>query len=149
MMPAPKGGEELKAELDELKAMGVNVLVSLLPGNESQMLGLEQQGELCRMNGIRLINFPIDDFNVPGDDEAAMRTVNEASDALGRNEKVVVHCRGGIGRSSLFTGALLVKEGMEAGKAFELVSKCRGCKVPETGAQESWLRKFENRLRAR
>jgi hypothetical protein len=147
MMPVPHGGELLPGEIARLSEQGVNMLVSLLGESEVKMLGLEKQPELCEANGIRLMRFPIDDFSVPVDNEAALLAVREASEAYRGGMRVVIHCRGGIGRSSLFAGALLVKGGEQADKAFGRIGKCRGCKVPETELQALWLRDFEKLMK--
>lgn len=147
IMPAPAGDELLPGEIQKLRDIGVQVLVSLLPREESASLGLERQDELCKESRIKLIRFAIKDFSVPVDIEAASIAVSMVSEALMNNQKTVVHCRGGIGRSSLFAGAVLVKNGESWNNAFEQIGRCRGCKVPETEQQAEWLKKFEELLK--
>ena len=50
-----------------------------------------------------------------------------------------VHCRMGIGRSSLLLAALLVRSGTSPEDAFQLISAARGLPVPDTDEQRQWL----------
>jgi protein-tyrosine phosphatase len=52
---------------------------------------------------------------------------------------VAIHCRGGIGRSSLMAAAVLVQLGAAPEQAWDTVSVARGMPVPETEEQRAWL----------
>lgn len=145
--PMPAGNELLPAETELLRQLQVDMLVSLLPWEESVMLGLEKQEELCTGQGIKLVRFAITDFSVPADMQEASAAVDKVNEALSAGKKVVVHCRGGIGRSSLFAAAVMIRKGQTWDKAFEAIRQCRGCKVPETEQQEAWVKKFSELLK--
>jgi protein-tyrosine phosphatase len=59
-----------------------------------------------------------------------------------RVRHVVTHCRGGIDRSSLLAGALLVMDGASPEAAWQAISEARGRNVPETDEQRAWLTTF-------
>jgi protein-tyrosine phosphatase len=139
IMPHPQGGRQLAKEIARLQKAGFNVLVSLITVEEISLLGLEKEEEECSRNKIRYIHFPVNDFSVPSDMNAFAELVEELSAAVRSGKKIIVHCRGGIGRSSLIAGALLVREGFTNAEAIALMAECRACKVPETAAQEKWL----------
>ncbi len=55
---------------------------------------------------------------------------------------VVVHCRMGIGRSSLMAGTVLVLSGATSDEAWARLSRARGTVVPDTFVQKTWLDEF-------
>ena len=66
---------------------------------------------------------------------------------LGNGGGVAIHCRMGIGRSSLVAACLLVKSGFLADDAFGSISRDRGMRVPDTLSQIEWVRSIAGRLR--
>jgi protein-tyrosine phosphatase len=52
---------------------------------------------------------------------------------------IAVHCRQGIGRSSLVVASVLVASGVGPEEAWRRVSEARGREVPDTAAQRAWL----------
>ena len=72
---------------------------------------------------------------------------DEASQIGLTNEKLifetggslVVHCRGGIGRSSMVVSAILTHLGVKSNDALRHIEKARGLRVPETTAQREWV----------
>jgi protein-tyrosine phosphatase len=59
-----------------------------------------------------------------------------------KEKKVAVHCRQGIGRSSLLSAAVLVAAGEDLDKAVNSIRDARGLEVPETTEQRKWLDQF-------
>jgi protein-tyrosine phosphatase len=53
-----------------------------------------------------------------------------------------VHCRAGIGRSSLIAACVLVLLGLAPAMAFDRIGKARGLKVPDTEGQRDWVDMF-------
>jgi protein-tyrosine phosphatase len=137
-MARPRGGGWLVDEVAALRAAGADVVVSLLTEGEARELELAAEAEAARMGGLRFISFPIQDFGVP-----PVAEYRELLDHLGQElqagSHVVVHCRGGIGRSSLVAIGVLVREGQSVPDACRLVSTARGMEVPETAEQRGWL----------
>jgi len=84
----------------------------------------------------------IEDFGVPDEGFAARWT--ELSETLLRDlsqgARVLVHCRGGCGRSGMVVLALMVAQGAEAGDALKTLRDRRPCAV-ETDAQMVWATK--------
>jgi len=141
IMPRPRGGRRLDGELADLRAAGVDILVCLLPAAERRLLGLSGEPAAATRAGLEFRAFPIRDFGVPDRVEAAA-LVDALAAALEDGRHVVIHCRGGIGRSSLVAGALLVRLGTPAERAWQLIGAARGHPVPETDAQRRWLATF-------
>ena len=102
IMPRPSGHEHLKEEILRLKKLGADVLVSLLTASEISEMGLKKESELCQEQQINFINFPIEDRQVPVSSEPIQRLAEHIDNALSEGKKVLIHCRGGIGRVTLY-----------------------------------------------
>jgi protein-tyrosine phosphatase len=66
---------------------------------------------------------------------------------LNEGKAVAVHCRAGIGRSSLIAACVLVLLGLAPGTALDRIGKARGGNVPDTEGQRDWVDKFHERRR--
>jgi hypothetical protein len=53
----PRGGDWLCDELSALSREGIDVLVSMMTGEESNELGLERESEDCGATGITFVNY--------------------------------------------------------------------------------------------
>jgi protein-tyrosine phosphatase len=101
IMPCPRGGDWLDGEIQFFANTSVNVLVSLLTADEVAELELQDEERLCGDCGLRFISFPIPDRGVPLSTAEAGRIIDLILDELWAGKAVAVHCRIGIGRSSL------------------------------------------------
>lgn len=104
--------------------------MSLLEKEEIQELGLTYEPTLCGQHLMECIHFPIKDRTVPAGAIAVSRLVGRLEEKMDRGEKVVVHCRMGIGRASLIAGAVLTKKGAAADYVIRTIAKARGWKYP-------------------
>lgn len=138
LSPAPRGGHGLDAEVAAFVAAGVTDVVCLLPDAELARLGLAGESEALARNGIAVHRMPVQDFGVP-DPAAALALADDVAARLADGANVVVHCRGGVGRSSTVAALVLVREGLAANEAWRVLSAARGRRVPETAAQERFV----------
>jgi protein-tyrosine phosphatase len=144
IMPRPRGNEWLKDEIRSLKALNVDIVVSLLTQGENVELELEQEQSFCEFYEIEFIAFPIKDRQVPNSISKSKLLLSRLHHNLLNGKSIAVHCRGGIGRSGLITACLLIKSGMNAEKAFETVSKARRIEVPDTQEQYEWVQSLQD-----
>ncbi len=100
-MARPPGGDWLDDEIAHLKNNKVAILVSLLESSEIYKLELKDEADLCRAKQIEYINFPIRDRGIPKSDKETDQLIELLSGKLNRGLSVVIHCRMGIGRSSI------------------------------------------------
>ena len=140
--PRPRGGDWLEDEILGWAESGVDVAVSLLVQEERSVLDLNKEEEICRAQNISFFSFSIEDLGVPASRNEAVKFVNMLERLLVEGHCIVVHCRGGIGRSGLIAASLLVTGGIEPETAIRLVSDARGMSVPETAQQIQWVRDF-------
>ena len=149
IMARPRGGDWLADELASWRRSGVDVLVSLLRGDENEDLGLDDERSLAEGLGMAFISFPITDRGVPDSVDDFIALVNRLASELRDGRGVGVHCRMGIGRSSLLAASLLVKSGASPRVAFDMVSLARGLDVPDTQGQTDWLESLWTRRSSR
>lgn len=136
--PCPAGQDQLKAELSSLLFSGKTILISALPEREVGMLGLQDEEALCAQMGIRFINLPITDTSIPGSGKFT-RFIDELYALTYPTDRMVIHCRAGIGRSSLIALGLMIKHGFPLAESIRHASKIRGFEVPQSRSQSNLL----------
>ncbi|MFJ5925009.1 tyrosine protein phosphatase [Kitasatospora sp. NPDC092948] len=136
-MARPRGGDWLAGELTALAAAGTTDLVSALTPAECAELGLTAEPELAVAAGLRFHSLPIPDYSTPS--HARVRpALEELAGRLRAGGQLVLHCRAGIGRSSLLAASVLILDGMPADTAWERLARARGLSVPDTAEQRAW-----------
>ena len=146
ILARPRGADWLEDEVAGWKEAGVNVVVSLLTRGEDSELGLVDEGELARRHGLTFISFPIADYSVPSSTGELGQLVSNLERSLAQGNHVGIHCRQGIGRSSLVAACVLVRSGESPNTAFENISSARGRPVPDTDEQRNWVTAFASNL---
>src|SRR5215510_5380708 len=146
ILARPRGADWLEDEVEAWKEIGVDTVVSLLTQSEALELSLTQESDLVRRRGLTFINFPIADYSVPMSEGATRQLVDQLRAQLSQGSKVGIHCRQGIGRSSLVAACVLVTSGESSGNAFRQIESARGVPVPDTIEQENWVASFAERL---
>ena len=147
IMPRPRAGDWLADELKSMDSSDVDVVVSLLTHEEIAELGLQNEPALCGEIGLTFISYPIMDRNVPDSITEFLIFVDQIHDYLCDDRGVAIHCRMGIGRSSLVAACLLMKFDFSAENAFRSISRDRGIDVPDTNDQIEWVNSIAGRLR--
>ncbi|HXP22030.1 MAG TPA: hypothetical protein VN840_20475 [Streptosporangiaceae bacterium] len=137
-MARPLGGDQLAGQMRDLAAAGVGILVSMLSDAEMAELGLTEESSCATAAGIAFRRLPTPDFDVP-DRSAALALAADLASRLRDGAGVAVHCRGGIGRSSVLAAAILILEGVGSADAMDRISAARGMAVPETAAQRAFI----------
>lgn len=140
IMARPRGNDWLHDEISNLQKQNVKCLVSLLEQQEVTELGLRNEASLCQQYDISFINFPIVDRSIPENNNKVDALINQLNEKINKGESVVVHCRMGIGRSSIIAACVLLQEGFKAEDLIQRISTARGLKVPDTEAQVQWLK---------
>lgn len=141
---------DLETDLVRLREeCNTGLLVSLMEGHEYTALRIEGLFERAEQLGIEVSRFPIRDVSVPPAD--AMPKFAELIDgvvaAMREDRTVVVHCRGGLGRSGVVAACALTALGVEPSQAITHVRGARPGAV-ETRAQEAWVSSFQAALEA-
>ncbi|MEM6737284.1 MAG: dual specificity protein phosphatase family protein [Bacteroidota bacterium] len=139
LMPRPKGNDWLYDELHKLKLCGVDILVSLLENSELDELDLQEESTICEELSIKFISFPIQDRSVPMSRQAFITLIQQLNNELDKGNKIVIHCRMGIGRTGMLAAGILMQRGYDVNSAFELLTNVRTISVPDTEEQVEWV----------
>jgi protein-tyrosine phosphatase len=91
---------------------------------------------------MRVVRHPIRDMDVPRDRPAFRRTLDDIRDRIGEGERVVVACRGGLGRTGTAVACLLVDGGVAAADAIARVRTARHGTI-ERRVQAQFVRDWE------
>src|SRR5947208_770859 len=145
VLPRPRGGDWLRDEIQSLRASGVNVLVSLLTQEEATELDLADEAGYCAASGIEFLSFPFADRGVPASASDALGLVRRLGARLTGGKAVAIHCRQGVGRSALVAACVLASLGEGPDAALTRIASARGCPVPDTAEQRSWVLRFAER----
>jgi protein-tyrosine phosphatase len=138
----PRGGDWLRDDLANWKRAGIESVFSLLTPEEEADLDLLTEASEVKAQGMVFASFPIPDRQIPKSEAELADLLEMFSRSLSEGKNVVVHCRGGIGRSGLIAASLLVRKGISPGAAVELVSAARGVTIPETSEQREWIDQY-------
>jgi len=148
--PSLYGGRwerDVDADLRKLKHEDhADVLVSLLEPREFDALGVPALLERAGAVGLRVLHFPIRDMDVPPAmaDGAYSDLISAVVAELQAGATVVVHCRGGLGRSGLVAASVAAALGLGPDGAIERVREARPGAI-ETEEQEVYVRAFASR----
>lgn len=119
---------------------GVDVLVSLMETHEYGALGVPDLLERAREHGMRVRHLPIADTNVPtpGQAEDVADLVQEIRRALQLGQRVVVHCRGGLGRTGTVVALVVASYGHAPDQAIAIVRDAQPAAI-ENERQEAYV----------
>jgi protein-tyrosine phosphatase len=138
---------DLDADLERLKShFGADVLVSLIEDgrfrtNELELLRIDDLFERVKAHGMETVWFPIEDVSVPASLDDFVGLIAQLIEAVVAGQTVVVHCRGGLGRSGVVAAACLVGLGLRPDAAIEAV-RCARRGAVETPAQAAYVGKL-------
>ena len=135
----PRGDEWLEDELLRMKQGGIQTLVSLLERDEAVLLGLADEAPIAEHIGLKFLSHPIPDTEIPSNIAAFQSFAAGLASRLRAGEKVGVHCRGSIGRSTVTAACALIHLGWTPRAALDAIEAARGCTVPDTQEQEDWI----------
>ena len=139
----PRGHDGLQADLEEVRAAGIDVLVSLLTAEDAEELGLTEEARIAQQLGMRFVSFPILDRCTPSDDGGFRRLVTELRDQIRAGRSVGAHCRGCIGRATVLLASVMIALGWRPDEALRLIEQARGFEVPDTPEQLEWILRFK------
>jgi len=143
--PRPRGKDWLEDDIRFLQRAGVDVVVSALASAEAEELGLlEEEGHCCQSNGLEFLSFPIEDRSVPPSFNEFDDLLNSVTAYLRNGKAVGVHCRAGIGRSSMIVASTLIRNGLSVDSALMPFKKpeavrCRIHQNKENGWKDTRL----------
>ncbi|WP_378941365.1 protein-tyrosine phosphatase family protein [Mesorhizobium sp. ANAO-SY3R2] len=139
--PMPGRLRPLEQDMAFLTERGVEQIICLAPQGE-----LEQKSPAYAEGKapIATVQFPIDDFGVPADEDGLGQLALRAATQLNEGRVLFVHCAAGIGRTGTFASLILIGLGFAEEQATALVSAAGS--GPETAEQRHLVSRLVPRL---
>ena len=135
---------DLVQDVQALRDAGIGTVLTLLSDEELRALGAGDLGVQLQAAGIAWLRYPIVDFGVP--DPAALQAwlalQGEVLTRLQRDQRVLVHCAAGLGRTGTMVAVLLKALGDDGDSAVARVRAARPGTV-ETEAQRRFVLDFD------
>lgn len=130
----------LEEDLNTIQQWGAHSLISLMELFEFPLLGLHQFPQSLDKSRLQWIHLPITDMAIPGSgfEEQWQEKSKQVHQLLKDGEKIVIHCRGGLGRTGLLAARILVEAGIAPRDAVTSVRQARPHSI-ETYAQEHYI----------
>ena len=115
-------------------------MLSLLEDHEMQALQVPELGSAIEELGIRWLQLPVPDGGVPSwrIQGRLFLASTLAHQLLRRGDRVLIHCKGGLGRTGLLAAQILVDGGSDATDAIQQVRGARKGAI-ETAEQEAYV----------
>ena len=131
---------DLEDDLRVIRNWGASMIISLIEPHEFSLLQVPEFGESAARVGISWIHLPIRDVHVPDDRfESGWSAVRpEVHHRIRTGERILIHCRGGLGRTGLVAARILVERGCVPRDAIHRVRAVRPGAI-ETLAQEQYV----------
>jgi protein-tyrosine phosphatase len=136
---------DLRALRNEFKT---DLLVSLIEEREFLDLKIPNLLDQVRLYGMEILWFPIPDQSVPESHERFDNLVRQISERVREGKTVVIHCKGGLGRTGLVAAAVLLAiTKLSPEEAISTVRQARDGTI-ENRLQEDFVRSFHQRIQA-
>ena len=118
---------DLSADLKVISEWGATALVTVMELSEKRKFGVTDLGVAATKSNLKWLHIPIADGAVPDNrfDDAWWRVAPTVLQYLRNGCKIVVHCRGGLGRTGLVVCLLLVEMDESPEQALKLVRAAR------------------------
>ena len=132
----------LDLDLDQIRVWGAGTVITLIEPHELEELSVVDLGREVRARGMEWLHLPIRDVSPPdhrfevGWAEQRLRL----REAIRGGSRVLVHCKGGLGRAGTVAALLLIELGLGPEEAIRQVRQARKGAI-ETREQEIYVRR--------
>lgn len=137
----------LTLALDQLRLAGAHGVVTLMTNVELTRLELAPLGQQVEHEGMRWFHLPIEDDLAPDAafEAAWQQALPQLRELLGDGKHLVIHCKGGSGRTGLVAAALLMTLGQPQQEAMAAI-KAHRPKAFTLACHRQWLDQLAERL---
>lgn len=131
---------DLLVDLQQIESWGSNTLITLMESKEFDLLGIENFESTLIDSSFEWYHLPIKDMHAPDMAFEAQwgKCKEDLFSILAKGDDIVIHCRGGLGRTGLLAARMLVELGEAPADAIAKVRSARERSI-ETYAQEQYI----------
>lgn len=124
-MPGTHG--DLAGDVQAMAQLGIACVVTLTPLNELHKAGSLSLPTLLAQRGMAWHHFPVTDFDAPSSNQTPhwQRLAKQLHWLLDQDQRILVHCYAGRGRSGMVAMRLLVERGVSPAQALIQVRAVR------------------------
>ena len=144
MSPLPGLTGDFLADVEKIFNWNPTTILSLTPKKEMEDLGASDFVSMMAKERIPWVHFPIKDFSIVDQQQEVLweKISKNINLQINNGNRILVHCRGGCGRTGMIVLRFMIEFGEDPEKALERLRVIRPCAI-ETLAQENWA-KFYN-----
>lgn len=137
----------LSQALDQLRLAGAYAVVTMMTDDELRALDLAMLGEQVQVRAMQWFHLPIDDDAAPDSqfEQAWQQTLPILNALLLQGKNLVIHCKGGSGRTGLVAASLLLHHGMPLEQAMAAIKTHRP-KAFKLLTHQQWLNQLAQHL---
>lgn len=119
--------ESLGASLQALKRKGAAAIITLMTTADLAEHKVEALGHTCETLGLEWFHLPIEDESVPSanTEQCWLNARKRIHQYLNENKAVVVHCKGGSGRTGILAATILLERGVDVNSAIDQIKALR------------------------
>ena len=131
---------DLETDLQQIRDWGSDTLITLMESHEFKLLGIEAFEDVLSRSHLNWLHLPIQDMHAPDDtfEQAWDHAGQHIRELLKQGTDIVIHCRGGLGRTGLLAARILVEMGEGPEASVKRVRAARERAI-ETYAQEQYV----------
>jgi ADP-ribosyl-[dinitrogen reductase] hydrolase len=132
---------DLGVDLERIRRWGAEAVVTLMERRELEELQVGHMGDAVTATGLLWFHLPIVDTQAPNTsfEDGWVESGPRIRAILADGGRVLVHCRGGLGRTGVVAARLLMEFGVPVEEAIRVVREGRRHAI-ETPMQERYLR---------
>ena len=143
MSPLPGLTGDFLADVEKIFNWNPTTILSLTPKKEMEDLGASDFVSMIAKERIPWVHFPIKDFSIVDQQQEVLweKISKNINLQINNGNRILVHCRGGCGRTGMIVLRFMIEFGEDPEKALERLRVIRPCAI-ETLAQENWAKFF-------
>lgn len=135
----------LDLDLAVINDWGAAAVVTVMEAEEFSLLGVPELPVVMKSQPFRWFHLQVRDSDIPDQrfEQAWPQVKAELVAILHAGGSIVIHCRGGLGRTGMVAALLLVEQGVSPDEAILMVRSARPGAI-ETWQQELYVRDFDS-----
>jgi protein-tyrosine phosphatase len=140
---------DLDMDLERIRNVyDVSVIVSLMENPEYALVAIPDFFLACSAHDLKTIWYPIPDMNAPKNTKSFRLLIEDIVSRLHKGEIMMVHCRGGIGRTGMVASCVLTALGVRPMTAIKRIRDTRPRTITRR-CQVAFVRRFANSMKGR